>query len=84
MTDEQIATLKEPGGRRRGEVFNAEEQAILRFTDLLRSYPGNIDPSDLDALGAHFTEDQIVELVLVIATANWTNRVNDGLQTPLG
>jgi alkylhydroperoxidase family enzyme len=57
--------------------------AVLRFTDLLTSYPGNIDPSDLDALGSHFTEEQIVELVLVIATANWTNRVNDGLQTPL-
>jgi alkylhydroperoxidase family enzyme len=84
LTDEQIATLKEPGGRHRGEVFNAEEQAILRFTDLLSSHSGNIDPSDLDALGARFTEDQIVELVLVIATANWTNRVNDGLQTPLG
>lgn len=28
-------------------------------------------------------EEQIVELVLVIATANWTNRVNGGLQTPL-
>jgi hypothetical protein len=24
-----------------------------------------------------------VGLVLVIATANWTNRANDGLQTPL-
>ena len=82
MTDEQIAALKEPGGRGE-EVFNAEEQAILRFTDLLTSYPGNIDPSDLDALGSLFTGAQIVELVLVIATANWTNRVNEGLQTPL-
>ncbi len=26
---------------------------------------------------------QIVELVLTIATANWTNRVNDGLRTPM-
>ncbi|HEY8283558.1 MAG TPA: hypothetical protein VIJ28_04155 [Chloroflexota bacterium] len=75
--------LKEPGGRRHEEVFSAEERAVLRFTDLLRSYPGNIDPGDLDALGEHFNEEQIVELVLVIATANWTNRVNDGLQTPL-
>ena len=83
MTDAQITALKEPGGRRSEEVFSAEEQAILRFTELLTSYPGSIDPSDLDALGAHFTEEQIVELVLVIATANWTNRVNDGLQTPL-
>jgi alkylhydroperoxidase family enzyme len=31
----------------------------------------------------YFNEEQIVELVLVIATANWTNCVNDGLQTPL-
>jgi alkylhydroperoxidase family enzyme len=35
------------------------------------------------ALGEHFNEEQIVELVFVVATANWTNRVNDGLQTPL-
>jgi alkylhydroperoxidase family enzyme len=83
LTDEQIAALKEPGSRRRAEVFMAEERAILRFTDLLSSYPGNIDPSDLDALSEHFNEEQIVELVFVIATANWTNRVNDGLQTPL-
>ena len=83
MTDAKIAALKEPGGRRGGEVFSTEERPVLRFTDLLTSYPGNIDPSDLDALGSHFTEEQIVELVLVIATANWTNRVNEGLQTPL-
>lgn len=83
MTDAQIAALKEPGGRRGEEAFSAEERAVLRFTDLLTGYPGNIDPSDLDALGSLFTGAQIVELVLVIATANWTNRVNDGLQTPL-
>ncbi len=82
MTDEHIAALKEPGGRRH-DVFTAEEQAVLRFTDLLRSYPGNVDTSDLDALAAYFGEEQIIELVLIIATANWTNRVNDGLRTPL-
>jgi alkylhydroperoxidase family enzyme len=38
---------------------------------------------DLDALGAHLDEEQIIELVIAIATANWTNRVNDGLRTPL-
>ena len=39
--------------------------------------------TDVDALAEHLNEEQIVELVLVVATANWTNRVNDGLQTPL-
>ena len=57
---------------------------MLRFTDLLTSRAGNIDQSDVDAVSELLSADQIVELVLIIATANWTNRVNDGLQTPLG
>jgi alkylhydroperoxidase family enzyme len=56
---------------------------VLRFTDLLTSYPGNIDQADLDALGEHFDQEQLVELAMVIATANWTNRVNDGLRVPM-
>lgn len=84
MTDEQITALKTLGGRRDASFFTPEEQAVLRFTDHLTSYPGNIDPQDLSTLEAHFTTEQIVELVVVIATANWTNRVNEGLLTPLG
>ena len=56
---------------------------MLRYADLLTSRPGIVDQSDLDALDEHFTEEQVVELVLIIATANWTNRVNDGLRTPV-
>ena len=56
---------------------------MLRFTELLTSRPGNIDQSDLDDLARHLSEEQIIELVIVIATANWTNRVNDGLRTPV-
>jgi alkylhydroperoxidase family enzyme len=80
VTDEQIAALKEPGGRRRREVFSDQEQAILRFTDLLTSYPGNVDQADLDALAGHLSPEQVMELVLTIATANWSNRLNDGLR----
>ena len=64
-------------------MFSVEERAILRFTDLLTSYPGNVDDVDLDALGGHFGTEQVVELVATIATANWTNRINDGLRTPI-
>ena len=75
--------MKEPGGRRRADLFSPPEQAILRYTDLLTSYPGNVDDVDLDALGSHVSTEQVVELVATIATANWTNRVNDGLRTPI-
>ncbi len=83
MSAEQIAALKEPGGRRNSTLFDPSERALLRFTDLLTSHPGNIDDVDIDVLKDHFDEMQIVELVFTIATANWTNRVNDGLRTPM-
>jgi len=83
-TDEQIAALKEPQGRRRADLFSPVELAVLRFTDLLTTRPGNIDPVDLEALGHHLGTAQIVELVATIATANWTNRINEGLLTPPG
>jgi uncharacterized peroxidase-related enzyme len=84
VSQAQIDALKTPGGRRDASVFSPLEQAVLRFTDHLTSYPGNIDGADLEQLQAHFSEEQIVELVVTIATTNWTNRINDGLQTPIG
>lgn len=82
MTEEPIAALREPGGRRQN-TFTEVERAVLRYTDLLTTRPENIDSADLTDLGRHLNPEQIVELVLIVATANWTNRVNDGLHTPL-
>ena len=57
---------------------------MLRFATLLTAHPGSVQRRDLDDLDAYFSEEEVVELVATIATANWTNRFNDGLQTPLG
>ena len=84
LADEQIAALKEPGGARREDLFDARERAVLRFATLLTAHPGSVEQRDLDDLDAYLSEEEVVELVMVIATANWTNRLNDGLQTPLG
>jgi alkylhydroperoxidase family enzyme len=84
VTDEQIAALKEPGGARREDLFDARERAVLRFATLLTGHPGGVEQCDLDELGAHLSAAEALELVVVIATANWTNRFNDGLGTPLG
>lgn len=56
---------------------------MLRFATLLTSYPGSVEQRDLDDLDPYLSEEEAIELVAVIATANWTNRFNDGLQTPL-
>ena len=84
MSQPQLDALKAPGGRRNASLFSPEERAVLRFTDHLTSYPGNMDGEDLEQLQAFLSVEQIVELVVTIATTNWTNRVNEGLQTPLG
>jgi alkylhydroperoxidase family enzyme len=57
---------------------------VLRFATLLTSHPGGVEQRDLDELDAHLLAEEAFELVVVIATANWTNRFNDGLQTPPG
>jgi alkylhydroperoxidase family enzyme len=85
LPDEQINALKEPGGgARREDLFDQRERAVLRFATLLTAHPGSVEQRDLDDLNPHLSQDEVIELVATITTANWTNRVNDGLQTPLG
>jgi len=36
--------------------------------------------SELKELQSYYTEDEIVELTLVVCVANFTNRFNDALQ----
>lgn len=82
MTDEQIQALKEPGGSSRN-VFSEEERAAIQFAETLTAWPASVQQSDLDGLGKFYNAEQIAELVLTVATANLTNRVNDGLRTPV-
>jgi alkylhydroperoxidase family enzyme len=77
VTDEQIQALKEPGGSGRS-VFSDEERAAIKFAETLTAWPNSIQASDLDELGRYFTAEQITDLVLTIATANFTNRFNEG------
>ena len=40
------------------------------------------EPGGKSQDGLFTPEEQIIELALAIATANWTTRINDGLQVP--
>jgi alkylhydroperoxidase family enzyme len=83
VSDEKIAALKEPGAGRRTDLYSAAEIAVLRFTDLVTSYPGNVRPADLDDLAGQLDEDQVFDLALVVSTACFTTAANDALQTPM-
>jgi hypothetical protein len=47
------------------------------------SFPVSVHSDEVDDLGMYLGEEPVVELVMIITTANWTNRIHDGLQTPL-
>jgi len=82
VTDDQVQALKEPGGVNR-DIFTEEERTALQFAEQLTAWPAAIQPADLDTLAKFFNLEQIEELVLAIATANLTNRFNEGMKTPV-
>ncbi|MGO9230105.1 MAG: carboxymuconolactone decarboxylase family protein [Bryobacteraceae bacterium] len=59
------------------QPFSAAERAAIAYArDLTQTATAT---ESREALFAHFTEEQIVELTLVAALANFTNRFNNGL-----
>jgi alkylhydroperoxidase family enzyme len=77
VTDEQIAALT---FHARSPLFDEREKAVITFADRVTRAAATVHDGDLEALRKWFSEDQLAELVLVIAVANYTNRVNDGLR----
>jgi alkylhydroperoxidase family enzyme len=61
----------------RSNLFNEQEKAVIHFADQVTRAAMTIREADLSAMNKYFSEEQIIELILVIAAANFTNRVND-------
>ena len=59
--------------------FSKPEQAALRYADKLTRTPGEITEEDIADLKAHFTDQQIVDVHLLVGLANLMNRFTDPL-----
>jgi uncharacterized peroxidase-related enzyme len=77
VTDKQIQEL---GFYRRSEAFDEKEKITIRFADIVTRGATAVDPAVLEYVGRYYSEDEIVELTMVIALANLVNRINDTLQ----
>ena len=74
VTDDEMRALQ-AGDE---QSFSAAERAAIAYArDLARTATAT---QSREALFAHFTPEQIVEITLVAAMANFTNRFNNGLQ----
>ena len=77
MTDDQIKALR---FYQRSEVFDEKERATIRFADIVTRGATAVDADVLEYVGKYYSEDEIVELTMVISLANLANRINDTLQ----
>ena len=67
----------------RSALFTAAERAALAYAQAAAAVPNAVEDSDYAAMKKHFDDEQIVELLGVIALYGFLNRWNDSLATPL-
>jgi uncharacterized peroxidase-related enzyme len=73
ISEEEMQALQ----KEQDDRFTPPERAAIRYArELTRQADA---PSSRDELLAHFTQEQVVEITLVAAMANFTNRFNNGL-----
>lgn len=73
ITDDELRALQAGDG----QPFSLAERAAIAYAgDLTRTATA---AESREALFAHFTQEQIVEITLVATLANFTNRFNNGL-----
>lgn len=65
------------------ELFSEAEKAALRVARGAGLTPNAVTDEDMEDLRSHFTDDQVVEIVAVIANFGFLNRWNDTMATEL-
>lgn len=65
------------------DLFSPAEKAALDLALAAGSVPNQATDAHFDALRAHYSDDEIVEIVAVIALFGFLNRWNDTLATSL-
>jgi uncharacterized peroxidase-related enzyme len=63
--------------------FPPKEQAALKFAEKLTLELRNINDADIKALKEHFSDEQIVDLDVLVGLVNLTNRLTDPLGADL-
>lgn len=73
LTEDDWKALKDP----QGAEFGAQTKAALDFAEKLTRTPWEIKDDDITALKQYFSDEQIVDLDLLVGLANLTNRFTD-------
>jgi hypothetical protein len=77
MTEDEIAALDSDWQR-----FSEKEQAAFAFGRKFTLEPNKLSDADIDGLRKHFTDLQILEMILSMAGNNSINRWKEGVGVP--
>ncbi len=80
VTEERLAAIWE---YRTNPLYSEAERAALDVAIAAAAVPNDVTDEMFGALRAHWTDEQVVEIVGVIAFFGFMNRWNDTLATPL-
>lgn len=65
------------------DLFTPAERAALALAQAAAEVPNRVEAAHFEAARAHFSEDQLVEIVAVVSLFGWLNRWNDTMATDL-
>lgn len=80
VSEEKIAAVWE---YRTSPLYTAAERAALNFALAAGSVPNAVDDEIMSSMRAHWSEDQIVEILAAVSLYGFLNRWNDSMATPL-
>jgi len=80
IPEEKVAAIWDYGT---SPLYSEAERVALDFSIAAASVPNAVDDAMFAALRRHWSDDQIVEILGVIALFGFLNRWNDSLATPL-
>ncbi|MCC9658391.1 carboxymuconolactone decarboxylase family protein [Rhodopirellula halodulae] len=78
LTDQQLDSMNASAT----DLFDSKEQAVLKYAEQL-TVKANMDAALVQEIQAFLDEKQLVTLAAAVALANFTNRVNHGLDIQL-
>jgi alkylhydroperoxidase family enzyme len=80
VSEQKLAAIWE---YRTSPLYTEAERVALDFAIAAASQPNAVTDELFGTMKRHWTENQIVEIVGVIALFGWLNRFNDTMATPL-
>jgi alkylhydroperoxidase family enzyme len=78
-TDPQLTAVE----RGTFEEFDASWRAALGMADVMTHAPGRVSDAQFEELSAHWSAEQVVEIVAVVCLFNYFNRFANALNIPV-